>query len=176
MGCRKNQASLTPAERTAFVNALLALKAAPSIAGAASRYDDFVQDHIASMTGNSWAHRRPTFLPWHREYLRHFEHALQAHDPSVTLPYWDWTVDNAPGASLWGNDFLGGDGTGPDETVQTGPFADSAGDWSLTLGPDPALRREFGFDVPTLPTAQQDRKSTRLNSSHCGTSRMPSSA
>lgn len=42
MGCRKNQASLTPAERQAFVQAVLALKAAPSIAGTASRYDDFV--------------------------------------------------------------------------------------------------------------------------------------
>jgi len=68
MGCRKNQASLTPAERSAFVNALLALKAAPSVAGTASRYDDFVQEHITSMTmGNSWSHRRPAFLPWHRE-------------------------------------------------------------------------------------------------------------
>ncbi len=30
MGCRRTQASLTPAERTAYVNAVLALKQAPS--------------------------------------------------------------------------------------------------------------------------------------------------
>ena len=74
MGCRKNQASLTPAEKAAFVNAVLALKAAPSVRGLAGRYDDFIQEHVDSMTGgNGWAHRRPAFGPWHREYLRRYE-------------------------------------------------------------------------------------------------------
>ena len=45
MGCRKNQASLTPTERAAYVIAVLALKAAPSLAGQASRYD-YVKEHI----------------------------------------------------------------------------------------------------------------------------------
>ena len=90
MGCRKNQSSLTAAEKAAFVAAVIALKAAPSQAGTASRYDDFVQEHIDSMAGaNVWAHQRPAFLPWHREYLRRYELALQEHDPNVTLPYWD---------------------------------------------------------------------------------------
>lgn len=35
------------------------------------------------------------FLPWHRAYLYWFEKYLQdAHnDPTVTVPYWDWTSD-----------------------------------------------------------------------------------
>lgn len=156
MGCRKNQATLTPAERAAFVAAVLALKAAPSLAGTSSRYDDFVQEHVTSMTGgNAWAHRRPAFLPWHREYLRRFELALQAINPSVTLPYWDWTVDNAPTSQIWNADFMGGDGAGPNAIVATGPFAHAGGNWTLTIGPSAELRREFGLDVPALPTPQQ---------------------
>jgi Common central domain of tyrosinase len=38
------------------------------------------------------------FLPWHRFYLYYFELALQASGgsgPNVSIPYWDWTVDQA---------------------------------------------------------------------------------
>jgi tyrosinase len=38
-------------------------------------------------------HGSPLFLPWHRSYLYHLELALQAHDPSVTIPWWDWMAD-----------------------------------------------------------------------------------
>jgi tyrosinase len=88
--CRKNQASLTATERSRFVAAVLALKAAGT-------YDQYVQRHIASMAGGgSWAHRGPAFLPWHRKFLLDFELDLRAIDPTITLPYWDWTVDAAP--------------------------------------------------------------------------------
>jgi tyrosinase len=46
-------------------------------------------------------HRRglpaPLFLPWHRAYLHRFELALQeaGRDQSVTLPWWDWSSDEA---------------------------------------------------------------------------------
>jgi tyrosinase len=35
------------------------------------------------------------FFPWHRGYLLTFEAALRDHDPSVALPYWDWTSDSS---------------------------------------------------------------------------------
>src|SRR5882724_4124846 len=117
MRIRKNQASLTGAERAAFVTAVKTLKANGA-------YDLFVDQHRAAFlaTPNDPAHRGPGFLPWHREFLRRFEDALRSIDRSVTLPYWDWTVDNSPASSLWDATFLGGNGTGADERVTTGPF------------------------------------------------------
>jgi tyrosinase len=43
---------------------------------------------------NDWCqHGSLLFLPWHRSYLYHFELALQDHDPSVTVPWWDWVTE-----------------------------------------------------------------------------------
>ena len=36
-------------------------------------------------------HWSPSFLPWHRDFLRQIEIQLQAFDSQITLPYWDWT-------------------------------------------------------------------------------------
>jgi len=157
MGVRKNQATLITQEKQNFVNALLALKANGT-------YDQFVQMHIDAMAhatppgGNPMdrnaAHRGPTFLPWHREYLRRFELELQAIDSSVSIPYWDWTVDNSPSSSIWNNDLLGGDGQGSNDVVQDGPFAHNTGNWNLSID-GPALRRTLGRNSPPLPTTGQ---------------------
>lgn len=127
MGCRKNAAKLTPAERSAFVNAFIQLMDDGTI-------DTYVQIH-AEVKGHG--HGGPAFVAWHREYVRRFELDLQAVDSSVNLPYWDWTSDNLNTAGteslLWRNDFLGGPGdptAGVPATppffglpVTTGPFA-----------------------------------------------------
>uniref|UniRef100_A0A7I4YIC8 Tyrosinase_Cu-bd domain-containing protein n=1 Tax=Haemonchus contortus TaxID=6289 RepID=A0A7I4YIC8_HAECO len=68
------------------------------------------------------AHWGPAFLPWHREFLRQFEVALQNEDPSVSLPYWDSTLDQGlpePSDSVMWSDELLGNGNG---YVKTGPF------------------------------------------------------
>jgi tyrosinase len=140
---RKNQASLSAVEKQAFVAAVLALKANGT-------YDSYVQIHVDNVPS---AHFGPAFCPWHREFLRRFELDLQAVDPTVTLPYWDWTVDDHPSASLWGPDLMGGDGDGPDGEVTTGPFASAGGHWPMPVGRVPYLTREMGRWVPTLPTA-----------------------
>lgn len=173
MGCRKNQASLTAAERAAFVNAVVKLKAmVPSQLHPGDpdrhRYDDYVETHMNSMmlmNGNDripgWAHRGPAFYPWHREMLRHFELDLQKIDPSVTLPYWDWTVDQSNTALPWTDDFMGAMHNGTDE-VTTGPF--NSGVWvKKVMEPgdnDPKLRRALGRPAlgalaSVLPTHDQ---------------------
>src|SRR5687768_12870692 len=152
MGIRKNQSSLTVSEKTAFVAAVKALKANGT-------YDVFVAQHRAAFLAgpNDPAHAGPAFLPWHREYLRRFERALQEIDPSVSIPYWDWTVDRTTNASIWNTDFMGGNGTGPGGRVMTGPFAFSTGEWTLTVldpgNTDNFLTRAFGA-MGSLPTQQ----------------------
>jgi len=132
---------LTAAEKSRFVAAVLSLKAS-------GKYDTYVQVHL---NAHHDAHRGPAFFPWHREFLRRFELDLQAIDPGVTLPYWNWTVDNSPTSSLWDPAFLGGNGRPSDGQVMTGPFAFATGNWPLAFD-GPALRRRFGISAPALPT------------------------
>jgi tyrosinase len=156
MGTRKNQNALTAAEKRSFVAAVLELKRT-------DRYDGFVRTHNTFFTTDSdfgarVAHRGPSFLPWHRRFLLDFERALQAVDPTVNLPYWDWTTDRSPTSSLWAADFMGGNGRPGDRyKVMTGPFAFDSGGWTLTERVDTReyLRREFGVLTPTLPTAAE---------------------
>jgi tyrosinase len=180
---RKNQSSLTPDERAAFVRALKLLKAAPSqcTPPTRGRYDDYVYIHMQAMlvlsitdpskpveNGNwtsagdmrmpMWAHRCPAFFPWHRELLHQFELDLQrvSGDPNMALPYWDWSVSQSPSALPWTDDLLGGDGgNGP---VTTGPFA-GPDNWKLNISEDNAdrLMRGFGADpiAPRLPSPDE---------------------
>jgi tyrosinase len=121
MGCRKNLTRLTVAERQSFTNAVNQLRADGG-------YDTFVQQHQGAL---GHGHGGPAFFPWHREYILRFERALQAIDPAVSLPYWDWTSDNLNSAGteslIWRNDFMGGPGAAGTGNMTTGPF----GGWGL---------------------------------------------
>ncbi|MEU8759811.1 tyrosinase family protein [Streptomyces sp. NPDC048659] len=154
---RKNQSDLTSAERKRFVAAVLELKRTGG-------YDDFVRTHIDHYVADGEgklreAHMCPSFLPWHRRFLLEFEQALRRIDPSVTVPYWDWTRDNTPASSLWGEDFMGGNGRRGDLQVMTGPFAYAGGRWTVkqNMTEGAFLTRDFGRprDPITLPTAAQ---------------------
>jgi tyrosinase len=167
MDVRKSASALTPAERAMFVDAIIGLKHAPSVLhpgdATRGRYDDFVEVHLnammAMMMGQpSWGHQAPAFGPWHRVLLRTFELELQAVHPGVTLPYWDWTVDDSPAAALWDADFLGGDGRGGDGKVMDGRFAFDGGEWTRAVNDHqqdpPFLTRAMGqaADATALPT------------------------
>jgi tyrosinase len=166
MDVRHNHRDLTPAQKTSFVQAVLALKNdVDSVLhpGQQRRYDDFVEVHKNAMTGPAMfepmPHGSSLFYPWHRILLRQFELALQsaANDPSITLPYWDWDYSGA--GNPFTPDFLGGDGdASQNDRVTIGPFAFAGGKfpirvWDDTPG-DPGLRRVFGEDATSwLPTA-----------------------
>ncbi|MFI2291919.1 tyrosinase family protein [Streptomyces niveus] len=151
MHIRKNQRNLTSAEKKRFVSTVLQLKRQGG-------YDEFVRQHVQYYRadgddGPRAGHMAPSFLPWHRKYLLEFERALQRIDPKVTVPYWDWTTDNTPAASLWSEDFLGGDGRSSDGQVTTGAFAYAAGNWNINDG---VLERKFlarAFGRPASPIA-----------------------
>ncbi|WP_327321202.1 tyrosinase family protein [Streptomyces sp. NBC_01210] len=151
MTVRKNQSQLSATEKRRFVNALLELKRS-------NRYDTFVTTHNAFImsdtdSGRRVGHRSPSFLPWHRRFLIEFEQALQSVDPSVALPYWDWTKDRTAASSIWAADFLGGTGRSRDEQVMDGRFAFSSGNWPVTVNTDTRgfLRRNLG-GAGRLPT------------------------
>lgn len=107
---RKNQHTLTAQEWSTLVGAIRALHDAHT---PFPRWQHFVQVHADAMDtqeGMTWGvhtmdmggmtMRGINFLPWHREYLWRMENRLRILAPSVTLPYWDWTVDRAIPAPL----------------------------------------------------------------------------
>ncbi|MEK9520735.1 tyrosinase family protein [Streptomyces venezuelae] len=152
MTVRKNQATLTADEKRRFVAALVELKRS-------GRYDAFVTTHNAFImsdtdTGDRVGHRSPSFLPWHRRFLIEFEQALQSVDPTVNLPYWDWTADRTSRSSLWAPDFLGGTGRARDGQVLDGAFARSGNRWTISVRVDSRdyLRRDLGAGGRQLPT------------------------
>ncbi|SEE72570.1 tyrosinase [Streptomyces sp. 2231.1] len=154
MTVRKNQASLTAAEKRAFTSAILELKRT-------GIYDRFVITHNNFITndtdtGERVGHRSPSFLPWHRKFLMEFESALQSVDSSVSIPYWDWTAERELTSSLWATDFLGGTGRAEDQQVMDGPFAASNGAWPIGDGVDERkfLRRSLGSGLP-LPEREE---------------------
>lgn len=151
---RKDVTTLTTTERHRFVRAVLELKRR-------GEYDEFVRVHIDHYTadgerGLRTAHMAPSFLPWHRRFLLDFEEALRRVDPSVTVPYWDWTRDRTANAVPWSADLLGGTGRPGDRQVTTGPFAYATGDWTIreNVTDEDYLTRDLGrsrdpIDLPT---------------------------
>ena len=176
MKCRKNVRKLIQEYNAAankantalikFRDAVVALKAAPSQLPSPhtqnNRYDDYVYIHQQSMAGHATSdpgphpgHKGPMFFPWHREFLRRFENDLRSvsGDPSICLPYWDFSRDQAPADAGYPffDEFLGGNGSGANNIVTTGVFAQANG-WTLNLGASNALQRDFGDGVASLPS------------------------
>ncbi|MFI0085739.1 tyrosinase family protein [Streptomyces bobili] len=151
---RKDVSTLTAGERRRFVRALLELKRR-------GEYDEFVRMHIDYYVsdgegGLRTAHMTPSFLPWHRRFLLELENALRRVDPSVTVPYWDWTRNRTATAVPWTADLLGGNGRRSDRQVTTGPFAHATGNWTIKDGVTDTtfLTRDLGRarDPIGLPT------------------------
>ncbi|MGW1538928.1 tyrosinase family protein [Streptomyces sp. NPDC002309] len=151
---RRDVSTLTAGEKRRFVDALLALKRR-------GEYDEFVRMHIEYYVadgerGLRTAHMAPSFLPWHRQFLLELERALQRLDPSVSVPYWDWTRDRGTTSTPWTPDLLGGDGRRSDRQVTTGPFAYASGNWRINENVSDVryLTRDLGRsrDPIQLPT------------------------
>lgn len=139
MGCRKNLTTLTPAERTAFVNAFITLMDN----GTTQTYADI---HAGA---GVHGHGGPAFVAWHREFVRRFELDLQSVDPNVALPYWDWTQANldltGTQSLIWRDDFLGGAGDTSAGTV--GAF----GGFPVTSGPFAGRFTRKPFSIFSFP-------------------------
>jgi len=103
---RKEWSSLSDAEKTAYINAVLCLQSKPSKSnsaypapGARSRYDDFVATHINQTLT---IHGTGNFLSWHRYFMWTYEQALRnecgykGYQPYVNWGKYPLDLYNAP--------------------------------------------------------------------------------
>ncbi|XP_061189957.1 uncharacterized protein LOC133197769 [Saccostrea echinata] len=131
---RKEYRMLNDNERNRYHNAVRRLKESQN---GESEYDMIASIHTGDI--EQTAHFGCHFAGFHREYLKMYEEALREIDPSVTLPYWDSTLDqymdNSADSLLFTAEFMG-NGNGE---VTSGPAAN----WQTETGP---LRRNIGVE------------------------------
>ncbi|RKP14640.1 hypothetical protein BJ684DRAFT_8260, partial [Piptocephalis cylindrospora] len=113
---RKEIRDLSRPEFDKFIAAIKKLKSGPS----PTPYDKFAELHLRYQID---IHNGAMFFPWHRKFILEFERELQKMDPSVTLPYWQWSADadyphNSPvlQPTMMGGNAFGG-------CLNNGPFA-----------------------------------------------------
>ena len=93
---RKSITRLSSPEKDRYTRGVKLLKILPVLFNgqASNVYDWFVFAHDAVMDDmRSGVHEGSRFLPWHRQFVHLFEHAMQfaLDDPTFTVPYWDWS-------------------------------------------------------------------------------------
>jgi tyrosinase len=91
-------------------------------------------------------HNGPMFFPWHRAYLRVMEDQLSTvAKTTVTIPYWDWTLDSADmnGSPIFGSNRFGGFSRDRSSCVTDGPFKTLS--QPASFGPERCLRRGRGY-------------------------------
>lgn len=101
---RRNAATMPADEFENFLKACVLLKNQLVPGQTFSVYDQWVAIHgcimgvrsPGSVSFQNMGHQNIGFLPWHREYLRRFELALQSVVPGVTIPYWPWPLTPEP--------------------------------------------------------------------------------
>ena len=110
---RRDITSFSEGEKQNLLNALYKMKASPSPYNASySSYDYFTYIHKTQPISvrSSWR-----FLPWHREFLFHFERELSyfiddSNSTTFRLPYWDMTDEVSTFHTLFDESFIGGNG------------------------------------------------------------------
>lgn len=116
-----------------------------------SKFEYFAKTHIQYA---DVAHAVPSFLAWHRVFLREMEKQLQQINPKVVLPYWDWSLDSqAPHDSpILKEKFFGGE-RGENCCLVSGPFAN----WTMQVPYQHCLRRCYDSDneVSALPPTEE---------------------
>ncbi|MFN0216904.1 MAG: tyrosinase family protein [Saprospiraceae bacterium] len=98
---RKNIEDLTPTELETYKNAIKTMKAKAWPDPGSYQY--WANVHDSQNPAGGCLHENSLFLPWHRSYFYWFEKELQKIEPSITIPYWDFTV--APSKSDGGMKF-----------------------------------------------------------------------
>ncbi|ORX89472.1 Di-copper centre-containing protein, partial [Basidiobolus meristosporus CBS 931.73] len=129
---RKEIRELTAEEWNTYIDAVNKLHSGPP----PTIYDRIVAVHLKYVVE---AHNVPCFFPWHRKYIREFELALQSINNTITLPYWDWSIDSqAPETSaIFKPEYFGA--SGESECITEGPFKD----WKMYVPTPHCLKRQW---------------------------------
>ncbi|HKU44335.1 MAG TPA: tyrosinase family protein [Polyangiales bacterium] len=144
---RKNAALATPAERDAYIQAILDVGTLPGFVFPDGKSYWHHQNFVHTL-GSAGRHHTPAFLPWHREMVNRYEVMLQRSNPTVKLLYWDWTTDpeNSLGFNFFSSSFMGASGRGTGGVSIGAPF-------SPAFDP-PAVTRNLSTSV--FPPADPD--------------------
>lgn len=89
---RKEAGSLTSAEWATYQRAVNGLHERETSDNRATFdwFERFITMHEEYAKA---AHNGAHFLAWHRLFLLAYENALRTVEPTVTIPYWDWSMD-----------------------------------------------------------------------------------
>ena len=139
---RRSLRRLSITERGAFFDAISTMYTTQSLEGRGTYGDnyvslhDLVSDHLVGAGGrhNDQLHDGMGFLTQHAALTARFEVAIQAVDPALAVPYWDYTYDAylannsaTPLEALWSQDVWGsewfGSSRGVNHTIEEGRFA-----------------------------------------------------
>ena len=128
---RKNEAILTEAEKNAFKDTVKQLVASGAYNKIVNIHEDMKHDMHGRMHGMISKTGVQRFLGWHRAYLIEVEKEFQKINPSVNIPYWQWTKNQS--FPEWLSDLL------PQSLTTLG-------------GKVYNVTRNIGVNQPTLPT------------------------
>jgi len=118
---RREIRDLTRDDREKFLSALEITHRVPYDEGQtmyAGKYMDAVgltRKHLAKMTLDRCTpyHNGKVFFPAHASFSLEMEQSLQTIDPSISMPYWDYTIDNLffgqdwPSSPIWSDELFG---------------------------------------------------------------------
>ncbi|TVY17755.1 Tyrosinase ustQ [Lachnellula arida] len=140
---RKEWRSLNDTEKLAYIDAELCLMDLPGqsgLPGASTRFYDLTAMHqqFTNTSDGDIIHGVGQFLPFHRYFMYMHEQLLKTEcNYTGVHPWWDESKDSATGQFFDSDVFdnvtgFGGNGTGADHCVTSGPFANR----TMTVGPD----------------------------------------
>lgn len=155
---RKDWASLTTAERSRYINAVLAISSRATLRvryiALITKYKESYQTAAQSSTPST-----SQFFVFNRYYLLEYESLLRVVDCRVTIPYWEWTaLPVTPYISpIWDNqNGFGNTSRSTDNCVTKGPFRVGVFSKIASAGGGCIQREYNGNSFPTRAIVERD--------------------
>lgn len=102
---RKDHNEMTASEKANYVNAMYIVGTNPDVIVDLAVYhnDNFIDIHF-NLPSNA---QNDVFFPFHRMMLFELEQNIQNVNENLSIPYWNWVVDNTNTSTLWNYNFMG---------------------------------------------------------------------